>query len=221
MTRGTGALCVGVLAWMTVVESGVLLRAQPGQTPQSPAGAPSPSAAYTSGGEMLRPEAYREWIYLSSGLGMVYGPAAAAVAGRPPSFTNVFVNPAAHRQFMATGTWPDETVMVLEIRSSASEASINRGGSFQTDVVAVEAAVKDRKRFADGWAYFNFGARGDRAAPLPPTASCYSCHKANAAVDQTFVQFYPTLMPVAQRFGTVRADYQHQPAPAKPAEGPR
>ena len=28
---------------------------------------------YTSDGQLMRPEKYREWIYLSSGLGMTYG----------------------------------------------------------------------------------------------------------------------------------------------------
>ena len=29
-------------------------------------------------------------------------------------FDNVFVNPDGYRSFVATGTWPDKTVMVLE-----------------------------------------------------------------------------------------------------------
>ena len=98
-------------------------------------------------------------------------------------------------------------MFVLEIRASASEGSINKGGHFQSDIVAVEAEVKDSKRFPGGWAYFNFGKAGDRAAALPATASCYACHKANAAVEQTFVQFYPSLMDVAKRLGTVNAGY--------------
>ena len=164
--------------------------------------------AYTSAGELIRTDAYREWVYVTSGLGMAYGPAQAGPR-RPPVFTNVYVNPPAYRQFMKTGTWPDETMFILELRASSTEGSINKGGHFQTDIVSVEAAVKDRKRFADGWAYFNFGMHGDRAAPLPATASCYACHKANAAVHQTFVQFYPTLMEVAQRLGTVNPGYRH------------
>jgi hypothetical protein len=167
-----------------------------------------PAAArlrFSATGELIRPEDYREWVYLSSGLGMVYGPAAAARVGRPPAFTNVFVEPEAYRHFMRTGTWPQPTAMILEIRASATAGSINQGGHFQADIIAVEAAIKDR-RF-DGWAYFNFG-QGDRAAPLPASASCYACHRANAAVDQTFVQFYPTLMEVAKRMGTIRSDYK-------------
>jgi hypothetical protein len=40
-----------------------------------------------TGSNLLRPEGYREWVYLSSGLGMNYNP----TAGGPERFTNVFV----------------------------------------------------------------------------------------------------------------------------------
>jgi len=34
--------------------------------------------------------------------------------------------------------------------------------------------------------------------------NCYSCHSAHAAVDTTFVQFYPTLAPIAKAKGTFK-----------------
>jgi hypothetical protein len=37
------------------------------------------------------------------------------------------------------------------------------------------------------------------APPLPFTASCYNCHAINTAVENTFVQFYPTLFEVAKK----------------------
>jgi acyl carrier protein phosphodiesterase len=42
---------------------------------------------------------------------------------------------------------------------------------------------------------------------MPQTANCYSCHQDHAAVDTTFVQFYPTLMPIAQDKNTIGAAY--------------
>src|SRR5438067_10244922 len=83
---------------------------------------------FTADGQLMRPKNYREWIYLSSGLGMTYGPAAEAARDRNPTFDNVFVNPAAYRSFLGTGKWPDKTIFVLEIRSSESKGSINSGG---------------------------------------------------------------------------------------------
>jgi hypothetical protein len=76
--------------------------------------------------------------------------------------------------------------------------------------VALESAVKDTARFPDGgWGYFTFGRAGSlaSAAPLPATASCYACHRNNTAVENTFVQFYPTLFEVARKAGTVKASY--------------
>ena len=102
-------------------------------------------------------------------------------------------------------------MLILEVRRSEEKVSINNGGRTQGEIAALEAAVKDRKRFPpDGWGYFSFdGAPGlkDRAAPLPATARCYACHRDNTAVENTFVQFYPTLFEVAKRFGTVKPTY--------------
>jgi hypothetical protein len=166
--------------------------------------------AFSSAGELLRPADYRDWVFLTTGLGMTYGPAEAA-AGRPLMFDNVFVTREAHREFLRSGTWPDGTMFILELREALTNVSINNGGHTQGAVRAIEAAVKDRQRFPDGgWAYFTFNSRSgltDSAAPLPATASCYSCHRANTAVDNTFVQFYPTLFEVAKRLGTIKPTY--------------
>ena len=166
--------------------------------------------AYSSGGRLIRPAEYREWVYVTSGLGMTYGPAQAA-AGRPPLFDNVFVTREAYREFLRSGIWPDKTMFILEIRRANANVSINNGGHTQGEVVSIEAAVKDQRQFSEGgWGYFSFDSpQGlvDAAAPLPATASCYSCHKANTAVDNTFVQFYPTLFDVAKRLGTVKPTY--------------
>lgn len=156
---------------------------------------------YTAEGMLARPQNYREWIFLSSGLGMTYGPLASA---GEPRFDNVFVSPSAYRQFLQTGGWPDQTVMVLEVRASQSKGSINQGGHFQGEVVGVEVHVKDVKRFPGKWAFFGF-REGDAAAKaIPATANCYSCHEEHGALDTTFVQFYPTLLRAAQEKGTLQ-----------------
>ena len=53
----------------------------------------------------------------------------------------------------------------------------------------------------------------ESAAALPPTASCYACHSANTAVDNTFVQFYPELFAVAKAKGTIKATYDPSKKP--------
>ena len=159
---------------------------------------------YSGAGQLLLPKEYREWIYLSSGLGMTYGPAASEPSD--PRFDNVFVNPASYRAFLETGRWPDKTVFILEVRRSVGKGSINNGGHYQGDIVSIEAAVKDEARFPHKWAYFGFG-RGAQASPAPATSSCNSCHGRNAAVENTFVQFYPVLLEVAARKGTLNPAY--------------
>jgi tetratricopeptide (TPR) repeat protein len=176
--------------------------------------------AYNGSGELIRPTDYREWVYLSSGVGMTYGPAAALAASAPPVFDNVFVTREAYRAFIESGKWPDKTMFVLEIRYSQSHGSINKGGNFQTDVAAVEMAIKDEQKFPEKWAYFNFPTRGGVAAAsakaLGKNAGCFACHTANGAVENTFVQFYPTLLEVAQAKHTVKASFQPwTPSPAR------
>jgi Cytochrome P460 len=152
-----------------------------------------------SGDKLVRPEGYREWIYLSSGLGMNYNPA----PGMAELFTNVFVPRWAYRQFVATGKWPDKTWFVLEERDQQTRGSINKTGRFQTGLMGLAVEVKDEKRFPDQWAYFGFGG-DDKTATANPKEACWECHENNAAVEHSFVQFYPTLKPIAQKFGTYR-----------------
>jgi hypothetical protein len=172
----------------------------------------SDTAQFTKEGALVVPANYREWIFLSSGLGMTYGPNAPAPGARL-RFDNVYVNPSSYREFLRAGTWPDGTVLILEVRESQSKGSINQHGHYQTGLVAIEANVKDSRRFAKGgWAFFDLSPRGERPASVKPIAAgnrCEECHSANGAVDNTFVQFYPELMPIAVKFGT----FKRTPAP--------
>jgi hypothetical protein len=170
----------------------------------------SSSSDFTADGKLRRPADPREFVYLSGGLGMAYGPARDLAAGEPP-FTNVYVKPAAYRAFMKSGQWPDGSVFLLEVRRGVAHASIDTGGRTQGAALALEAAVKDTTRYPDGgWAYFSFGGAQKLVAsalPEPRTASCYGCHSKHGAVEWTFTQFYPEQFAVAQRMGTVRKDY--------------
>ena len=161
---------------------------------------------FTTGGELMRPQDYREWIYLSSGLGMTYSENA---SNAEPRFDNVFVNPDAYRSFLKTGAWPDRTIFILEIRDAIAKGSINQGGHYQGGISGVEAEVKD-KRAPDGWGYYAFGASGTTAKPLPNSARCLECHSKNGAVENTFVQFYPALLEIARGKGVLKASYMQQ-----------
>ncbi len=171
------------------------------QTSTSPASSPG----YTADGKLKLPEQYREWVYLSTGLDMSY-----TASGNMDHhmFDNVFVNPEAYKKFQQTGAWPDKTMLVLEVRGAESRASINQRGNFQSgEVMGIEVHIKDESRFPNGkWAFFGFD-NGKVGNLFPPGAACYSCHQSHGAVDTTFVQFYPTLMPIAKSKNTLSAAY--------------
>jgi hypothetical protein len=71
-------------------------------------------------------------------------------------------------------------VSLLSVGLAALRGSISRGGHYQEDVVGV-------------------------AKPLPANSRCQTCHAKSGAVDDTFVQFYPTLIPVAKAKHTFKS----------------
>lgn len=192
------------MKWSLVLAAAIglagIATAASAQAPTTAASSPS----YTEDGKLRRPADYREWIYLSTGLDMNY-------RERPTGmdhsmFDNVFAEPAAYRAFRETGTWPDGTVLVMEVRGASNKGSINKSGQFQTaGLMGIEVHVRDA-RFPGGWAFFAFD-EADTASALPQAAACYSCHREHGAVDTTFVQFYPTLLGLAREKHTLSASY--------------
>jgi Cytochrome P460 len=184
-------LAVAVL----LLPAGFLLKAAP----------PPTGPDYTSAGELKLPENYRQWIYLTTGFDMSYNSNPTQMDHH--MFDNVFVNPEAYSSFLAKGTWPDKTMLVLENRGAEGKGSINQRGNFQgSDVMGMEIHVKDEARFPEKWAFFIFDS-AKTAKMVPTDMPCYSCHAEHGAVDTTFVQFYPTLLPVAKNKGTLSAGY--------------
>jgi len=157
---------------------------------------------FTADGKLVRPEGYRRWVFVSSGLGMSYSQKA---SDDMQMFTNVFVNPGSYDYFLAHGTWPDKTIFVLELYGSTSQGSINKHGNYQTGFMGLDVEVKDEKRFADKWAYYGFNSNEKAASPNTPGKNdCWQCHDQNAAVEHSFVQFYPELLKVAREKGTIK-----------------
>jgi hypothetical protein len=159
-------------------------------------------SAAASAQELDFPAGYREWIHLTSGMDMSYNPSLAAPGHH--MFDNVYAEPWAYRKFLETGTWPDKTRLVLEARLGKTEGSINKAGLYQSGApMAVEVHMKDAD-LPGGWGFFAYGDGTAAARILPRDAECYACHQKDGAVDTTFVQFYPTLLPVAREKGTAR-----------------
>jgi hypothetical protein len=167
---------------------------------------------YTGDGQLVRPGHYREWVWLTSDFFEVSDPAKTDAHGK---FNNIFVNPEAYKAFVQTGAWPDKTVLVVEQRSADSmgAGNQNQAANVQSSQIGLDVHVKDKSRFPGGWAFFDFREGTPAAGMIPVTARCYSCHAARGAVDSTFIQFYPTLLPIAEKRNTISPAYVPEGTP--------
>jgi hypothetical protein len=161
---------------------------------------------FTADGKLVRPENYREWVTIGTGLNMAYGPLLDAPRTGHPPYTTVFVSQIDYRSFLRTGEWPDRTIFVLEIRASepVNRAQTGNNGYYQGELLGIEAEVKDESRFPGKWAFFGLSMSEPAGAQIPTGASCYTCHARNGAVENTFAQFYPVLRDVAKQKGTFK-----------------
>ena len=187
------------LAAATVVIGVVML----GTTaPVSAQGAKSSAGHFDSDGALIRPEGYREWIYVGSPL----TPNDMNNGNAPfPEFHNVYIDPRSWEAFKKDGKYPDGTTLVKELISVGSKRAPSGKGYFMGDFIGLEVAMKDSKRFKDEpgyWAYFSFGHEYPLAktATMQPAANCNSCHEASAADDWVFTQYYP-ILPAAKGKG--------------------
>jgi tetratricopeptide (TPR) repeat protein len=143
---------------------------------------------------LLRPEGYREWVFVGSSQGLRYDEG----KNQPEQleFKNVYIDPAAYRVYRETGAFPQGTVLVLETATGEEKKEPGLRGSFQKEFTGLSAVVKDKDRFPDGWAYFSFsdgpGKTKDKARPAKKSV-CYDCHREKGAEDNVFAQFYPVL----------------------------
>jgi hypothetical protein len=168
-------------------------------------------AAFDADGSLLRPEGYREWVFVGTPLtpnDMNGGMAPF------PEFHAVYIDPGSWAHYKKTGEFRDGTVLIKELISVGSKQATSGVGYFMGEYLGLEAAVKSKAHFPDepgNWAYYSFTTPGSpmegdemRAAmhagaplkdkaPAFPTAVCASCHQASAAEDMVFTQFYPVL----------------------------
>jgi tetratricopeptide (TPR) repeat protein len=153
-----------------------------------------PAAQFEGKDTLLRPEGYREWVFVGSSLGLRY-----EEGKKQPEqleYKNVYIDPAAYRAYKKTGAFPQGTVLVLETAAGEEKKEPGLRGSFQKEFTRLSAAVKDKDRFVEGWAYFSFsdgpGKTKNKAQPAKKSA-CYDCHREKGAEDNVFTQFYPVL----------------------------
>jgi hypothetical protein len=156
---------------------------------------------YTSDGNIPVPD-YSKWVFIGSGAFETPQTAPA------PRFSNVFVDPAAYDAYVASGGWPDRTVIFSEKRAGATTLPItaNPGWGQSGEPLGFEFEVKDAEK--GGWRYYTAAAGETVGKPVANQGDCTTCHAKHAAVDNTFVQFYPALIGPAKRHGTFKPNTQ-------------
>ena len=154
---------------------------------------------YTNGGELKLPRKFREWIFVGAALGLRYsdhGP-----YQDEEKFTNVYITPPAFAEFQRTGTFPEKTMLAMAVyrqNKKQPQGKLKLQGLYEGEFLAVELAVKDRVNSDDAWSYFDFSPEEGqnelrKSAKAFATNKCFDCHAEHGAVDNVFVQFYPTL----------------------------
>lgn len=152
---------------------------------------------YNKEGALMRPESYREWIFV----GTPVTPNDMNDGKAPfPEFHHVYIHPKAYKKYKKTGKFPDGTILVKELISVGSKKATSGNGYFQGEFIGLEATIKDSKMFPKepgNWAYFSFTTEDHKmlksSAKAFPAASCNACHQGSAAEDWVFTQYYPVL----------------------------
>lgn len=152
------------------------------------------AARYNAKGELIRPAAHREWVFVGAPVtpnDMNDGKAAF------PEFHNVYIDPVSFASYKKSGKFSDGTVILKELVSVGGKTMDSGNGYFQGEFTSLEAMVKDQKRFEDepgGWAFFRFGEAPNyyTTGARMKTESCNTCHS-GANEDYVFTETYPVL----------------------------
>lgn len=156
-------------------------------------------ARFNAQGELIRPEGWREWIYIGAPL----TPNSLNPPEAPfPEFHSVYVDPASWAHYKRTGEFREGTMIAKELVSVGSTQATSGKGFFMGELIGLEIAYKSAERFPNepgNWAYFSFGHKPepyDKTASKQPVEACAACHEASAAEDMVFTQYYPVIRAV-------------------------
>ncbi|MGK0154951.1 MAG: cytochrome c553 [Neolewinella sp.] len=172
-------------------------------------GASEPFFSIDAGGNLARPDSYREWVYV----GTPVTPDELNGGKAPfPEFHNVYIDPISYTHWQQFGQWREGTILIKELVSVGTKRAVSGKGYFMGDFIGLEATIKSQQHFPDepgNWAYFSFTNPGKddlkTTAKAFATKSCNACHDASAADDFVFTQYYPVLR-AAKGFGMGRPE---------------
>jgi hypothetical protein len=192
---------LGMAGLIVIGASAPLVSQQPENESENRRAASGPATSpdlgapvFDADGQLELPDDYREWIFVGSSLGLRYKDDGPAVAERM-TFNHVYINRLGYNQFRANGTFPEGTMLMLEVASRAEKDTPAVQGSYAAETIGVEAAVKT-SRFGDPWSYFSFDGSDGKVLKKGrrfEDASCIACHRDKADTDHVFTQFYPVL----------------------------
>lgn len=124
--------------------------------------------------------------------------------GGAAGFHHVYTQPQAIEAFRTTGTFPDGTVLVKELRGHArADYTTGTNVASATEPTQWFVMVKDRSgRFPDhplwqegwGWALFKADAPARNVA-TSFAADCQGCHTPARETDWVYTRGYPVLAP--------------------------
>lgn len=164
------------------------------------------TAKYNADGDLIRPDNWREWVYI----GTPVTPNGLNGGAAPfPEVHSVYIDPVSWKHWKKTGEFRDGTMIAKELSMLLSDGAEEDGSTFQVSgrgffqggpFSGLEFAIKDSKRYADEpghWAYYSSGHAPGIEYPATmkaaPAVACNACHETNAGEDWVFIQFYPVL----------------------------
>ena len=169
-----------------------------------PVASTMPLPKYDADGKLLRPAGYEKWVVIGTSIGLGYSDGDKKDPDNPGTFHNVYMQPDAFDHYVQTGEFPEQTVLVvtnLKSQPAKTKGPVSRIGFVAAPTSGLEVAIKDSKRFPDGWAYYLFHDSPEQqkdpdhqqAAKAFPKHECFDCHANHGADDNVFTQFYSVL----------------------------
>lgn len=178
--------------------------------PEAPTDSKMQEPLYDQEGRLLQPVGYEKWVVVGTSIGLGYSDGDKNDPRNPGTFHNVYLQPEAFDHFVQTGEFPEQTVFIVtnnKSRPANTKGSVSRKGFVASATSGLEVAVKDTKRFSDGWAYFMFHDAPEKAKPETVHAErafdrkdCFDCHAEHGADDNVFTQYYSVLTEARRQY---------------------
>jgi hypothetical protein len=114
-----------------------------------------------------------------------------------PGIHHVYIDPDSFRHRQEKGTFPDGTIIVMDVLHMEQRESESGFGYFTTGGQDILISIKDRRVFdGRGWGYYAFldkDLKAGKRTAMPDDKRCGACHQAAAEDDEVFTQYYPAL----------------------------